>query len=75
MEFFESANKFSMHIEDLARQKKQTCFETLVQYCTDNHIEPEDIKKMISSSLKEKIEVEVRKENMLPRQTTNQLEE
>lgn len=74
MEFFESPNKFSMHIEDLARQKKQTCFETLVQYCTDNHIEPDDIKRMVSNSLKEKIEVEVRKENMLPRQTANALE-
>lgn len=74
MEFFESPNKFSMYIEDLARQKKQTCFETLVQYCTDNHIEPDDIKRMVSNSLKEKIEVEVRKENMLPRQTANALE-
>ena len=75
MEFFESPNKFSQHIEKKAQEKKQTLFETLLEFCTLNHIEPEDIKGMISKSLRDKIEVEVRKDNMLPRETAKQLEE
>lgn len=75
MEFFETPNQFSQHIEKLAHEKKQTIFETLLEYCETNHIEPEDIKGMISKSLRDKIEVEVRKENKLPRETAKQLEE
>lgn len=73
--FFETPNQFSQFIEQLAHQKNQTCFDTLLEYCTENYIEPDDIKKMISASLKEKIEVEVRKENKLPRETAQTLED
>jgi len=74
MAFYETPNDFSQFIEQEALSKNQTCFDTLLEYCVFNAIEPEDIKKMISPSLKDKIEVEVRRENKLPKETANALE-
>lgn len=75
MEIFENANTFSMYIEELATKRKQGVFETLVEYCTENLIEAEDIPRLISPSLKGKIEVEAMRDNLLPRSTAISLED
>ena len=42
--------------------------DAVLQYCSDNFIDPEDIAKMINKSLRDKIAVEMREANMLPKQ-------
>lgn len=75
MEIFDNANTFSKYIEELAEKKKQGCFETLVEYCTENSVEAEDIPKLISASLKSKIEIEAINDNLLPRLTSVSLDD
>ena len=42
--------------------------DAVLAYCAENYIVPEDIAKMINKSLRDKIEVEMREANMLPKQ-------
>lgn len=47
--------EFALMIEEIARDNKQTHIEAVLKYCADNYIEPSEIAKMISGSLKDKI--------------------
>jgi hypothetical protein len=42
--------------------------EAVLWYCSDQKIEPDSVKGMISKPLKEKIEANARELNFLPRQ-------
>ena len=57
-----------MHIEQIVRDKHITYMEAVLQYCRENFIEPEDIAKLVNKSLKDKLEVNFREENYLPKQ-------
>ena len=65
---FKSANEFSIHIETLAAESKNLCMDVILQYCEDNELEPQDISKLISQPLKDKIEMEFRELNYLPKE-------
>jgi hypothetical protein len=65
---FKTANEFSMHIEHLVREKKVTHMDAVLEYCKENYIEPEDITSLINKSLKDKIEMDFRELNYLPKQ-------
>lgn len=65
---FDTASSFSLHIEQVAREKKMQYMDAVLAYCAENYIDPEDIAKMINKSLRDKIEVEMREANMLPKQ-------
>ena len=59
---------FALKIEDIVKEKKITHMEAVLWYCTDQDIEPDSVKGMISKPLKEKIEANARELNFLPRQ-------
>jgi hypothetical protein len=59
---------FAMKIEDIVKEKEITHMEAVLWYCTDQEIEPDTVKSMISKPLKEKIEANARELNFLPRQ-------
>lgn len=65
---FENSNSFSLHIEQVVKSKKCTYLEAVLAYCEENFIDPQDIKKMISKSLKQKIESDFIDMNYLPKQ-------
>jgi hypothetical protein len=65
---FKSANEFSLHIEKLAAEKKQTHLEAILEYCADHMLEPADISSKVNKSLKAKIEQNFRDLNYLPKQ-------
>ena len=65
---FKNSNDFSLHIEQLVRDKKISHMDAILQYCKENFIEPEDIAKLVNKSLKDKLEVNFREENYLPKQ-------
>ena len=54
---FSSATEFSQHIERKA-VSAGNYIDVLVEYCTRNEIEIESVKKLLTSSLKEKIKAE-----------------
>jgi hypothetical protein len=64
---FRSSNDFSMHIEQIVRDKKISYMDAVLQYCKENFIEPEDVAKLVNKSLKDKLEVNFQDENYLPK--------
>lgn len=65
---FKSANEFSLYIEEVVRDKKMPYMDAVLEYCKENYLEPSDIVNLISKSLKDKIEMEFREQNYLPKQ-------
>ena len=62
--------KFSMRIEKLAKDSDTSYLDALLDYCEKNSVEPEQIKPLITKSLKEKLEVNARDLNFLPKVAT-----
>lgn len=71
---FKSAAQFSMYIERFAIDKRMTHMEAVLHYCAENYVDPDDIKHLINKSLKDKIEVDMINENMLPKRATLDVE-
>lgn len=67
---FKNAAQFSMHIEQLAAQKKITHMEAVLLYCEENFIEPDEIKSLVNKPLRDKIEIDMREANLLPKQAS-----
>lgn len=65
---FKTANEFSLHIEQMVRETKLSYMDAVLEYCKENYLEPDDIAKLISKSLKDKIEMNFRELNYLPKQ-------
>ena len=62
--------KFSMRIEKLAKDSDCSYLDALLDYCDKNSVEPEQVKPLITKSLKEKLEVNARELNFLPKVAT-----
>jgi len=62
---FNTASEFSQHIERRAIHTKSSCIDVLIEYCTKNDVEIESANKLISTSLKEKIQAEAQELNLL----------
>ena len=67
-EMFKTANEFSLHIEQMVRDTKLSYMDAVLEYCKENYLEPEDVAKLINKSLKDKIELNFRDLNYLPKQ-------
>ena len=62
--------KFSIAIEKTVKQSGISYMDALVDYCNKNQIEPEQIKPLITKSLKEKVEVISKKDHSIPKENT-----
>ena len=67
-EMFKTANEFSLYIEQMVRDTKLSYMDAVLEYCKENYLEPEDVAKLINKSLKDKIEMNFRDLNYLPKQ-------
>lgn len=67
---FESATEFSLHIEEIAAEKRMSHMDAVLHYCAENFLEPEEVVSLISKSLKDKIELDMKEANMLPKTAT-----
>lgn len=65
---FKTTNEFSMYIEHYAKEHRMTHLDAVLLYCKENFVEPEDVASLINKSLKDKIEMDFRDANMLPKQ-------
>ena len=65
---FNTANEFSLYIEQVVREKKMNYMDAVLAYCKENHLEPDDVASLINKSLKDKIEMDFRELNYLPKQ-------
>jgi hypothetical protein len=71
---FKSAAGFSLHVEELARKHKISHMDAVLKYCEENYLDPDDIKSLINKTLKDKIEMNMRELNMLPKKAELDLE-
>lgn len=65
---FKTANEFSLYIEQVVKEKRVSYMDAVLGYCKENYLDPEDIAKLINKSLKDKIEMDFRELNYLPKQ-------
>jgi len=67
---FLTKKTFSQTVESLVRESRLSYIESVVELCERENIDPEDVKKYLSDSIKEHIEAEARGLNYLPKQNT-----
>lgn len=67
-QMFENPRQFSLHIETIVKERKISHMDAVLEYCKENYLEPEDVAKLINKSLKDKIEMNFRELNYLPKQ-------
>lgn len=67
---FKNSNEFSLHIESIAKAKRLSHMDAVLEYCKDNQIEPDDVTRLISKSLKEKIANDFMELGFLPKAAT-----
>ena len=64
-------DQFSLEVQKmLAKNKDLTCIDGVLTLCNKYGIDPEDANKFLNASIKEKIEYEARKLNLMPREMT-----
>ena len=59
--------EFALEIERRVRNKSMDYLEAIIDYCDDRGIDPDEISKLVVGSLKEKLEAEAQRNNLLPK--------
>ena len=62
-------NKFALLIENMVKNKRMSYMDAIIQYCSENGIDPSNTKGLINKTLKEKIADEAQSLNMLKEKT------
>jgi len=70
---FISKDKFASDIESLVHESKLSYIDAIVEYCEENNIEIETVKKLVSKPLREKIRFEATELNFLKKTTRAKL--
>ena len=71
---FRNASDFSYYIQTTAQKEGISCTQTILDYCEQRDLEPDDIAKLINRSLKEQITLEMQEEGLLPKNTELEFE-
>lgn len=61
--------RFSKIIEDIVLDKAVTHMDAILLYCDEHELEPEDVKKFVSKTLKDKVTVNAQDLHYLPKTT------
>lgn len=67
---FKNSTDFSLHIETLATELRLSHMDAVLHYCSENYLEPDEVVSLISKSLRDKIELDMKEANMLPKTAT-----
>lgn len=67
---FKNSTDFSLHIEEIATNQRMSHMDAILHYCSENFLEPEEVVPLISKSLKDKIENDMKEANLLPKTAT-----
>jgi len=69
-----NSKEFSLIIEGVVKDKRPiTYMDAIIWYCEQNNIEVETVGRLISKALKEKIQVEASKANLIKIEQTGKL--
>ena len=64
----QTPKKFSLEIENIAKEKRISHMDAVIDYCQKKNIEPDTVGRLITRGLKEKIEANARELNYLEKQ-------
>ena len=64
----QTSKTFSLEVEKIAKEKNITHMEAVLEHCREQQLEPDSVTRLISKSLKDKIEGNARDLNFLPKQ-------
>ena len=65
-----NSKRFALEIEEIVKSKKISYMDAVVLYCEDNDIDTGTISSLINKSLKEKIQMEAEKLNLVEKSRT-----
>ena len=69
-----NSKEFSLIIEGVVKDKRPiTYMDAIIWYCEQNQLEVESVGRLISKALKEKIQVEASKANLIKIEQTGKL--
>ena len=69
-----NSKEFSLIIEGVVKDKRPISYmDAIIWYCEENKIEVESVGRLISKALKEKIQVEASKANLIKVEQTGKL--
>ena len=71
---FRTPNEFSLYIEMTAVKQQRTCTDVIIEYCDIRDLDPDDISKLISVSLREKIKIEMQELGLMRKTSTIEFE-
>ena len=64
----QTTKTFSLEIEKMAQEKSISHMDAVLEYCKKKELEPESVARLVSKSLKDKIEANARDLNYIPKQ-------
>ena len=59
--------KFSLIVEQIVKEKRISYMDAIVWWCEENEFDIQDVNKLVSPLIKEKIKVEAEDLNFLPK--------
>ena len=62
--------KFALTIESIVKEKRISYMDAILKFCEDNEIDPSSVGSLINKSLKEKIQLEAEKLNLIEKSST-----
>ena len=65
-----NSKKFGLIIEDIVKEKKIPYLDAVVKYCDENEIDTATVGSLINKQLKEKIQREAEKLNLVEKSST-----
>ena len=65
-----NSKKFAMIIEGIVRNKRIPYMDAVLEYCKDNDIDTASVGPLINKQLKEKIQAEAEKLNLVEKSST-----
>ena len=71
---YRTANEFSLYVEMSAVKTERTCTDVILSYCEMRDLDPNDISRLVSTSLREKIKIEMQEMGLMPRTSTLEFE-
>ena len=68
-----NSKKFALTIESIVKEKRISYMDAILKFCEDNEIDPSSVGSLINKSLKEKIQLEAEKLNLIEKSSTETL--
>ena len=65
-----NSKKFALIIEGIVKDKRISYLDAVLHYCEDNDIDTASVGPLINKSLKEKIQLEAEKLNLIEKSST-----